>query len=539
MHRAILADDERRTRSAIRKLGDWEALGIEIVREVQDGDELWEAMLAERPDLILTDMRMPGLSGAELIKKLSEAHAPVRIIVVSGYDDFAYMKQAISSRVVDYILKPVHKEALNEALKNAVKEIDARKDTQEASLDVQRRLNESQPLLNESIFYQFLTGSKDSEEEFIRCLDIPGLSAQELRFTAVVLMIENFQEVADRRYKSNPDLLLFAMVNMVDELIAGQGKSFRSRHQDNELLMNFFKPLTQDEFALLLVNISGKLKEFLDVSILSGVGGSYTSPTDVKHSMNEARAALSQLNAKEGQFRISFYDKMKLHVRSPQIQIGSSERQLGAAIDTANIGFIKQTVTQVYMELAQSDYMSITNIRKLNADMLYQLERLVDTVEDKPAFISELTSLRHKILHELNLHFVLDCVLQFIESLTKYALKQRKERKVIYDIRDFLVHNYAKKHSLKELSDMFFLSKEYISKMFKEEFGMNLFEFIAMLKMEKAKQMLSSDDRKLREIVDALGFNDESHFSKAFKKYTGHSPRAYRDQWGANQLNNE
>ncbi|WP_173218679.1 response regulator [Paenibacillus alba] len=531
MHKAILADDERRIRNAIRKLGDWEEIGIQIVKEVQDGDELWESVASDAPDLVITDMRMPGLSGANLIKRLSEAYPGMKLIVMSGYDDFEYMKQAIASKVIDYLLKPVHKDALNEALRATVKEIASRNDNRQASLDVQRKLNESLPLLNENILNQFLNGSKGNEEEFIRCLDISNLPSKELGFTTVVLAIENYKDVADRKFRSDPYLLLFAIVNMADEVLKGWGKSFRSRQDDNEIIMIFYKSTAHDELLQLLEDVNDKLRQFLHVFVLIGVGSSYPSPIDLKHSLNEARAALSQLNTKEQSFRISVYDKMKLHARAPRIPAGINDKQLGAALDTGNVGLIKQTVEQAYRELSLSDYMSISDIRKLNADLLFQIERLVDAIEDKSGFISELTALRHKIGNELNLHFVQSSILQFIESLSRYEVTQRKERRVIYVIRDYLDQNYTRKHSLKELSDTFFLSKEYISRIFKEEFGMNLFEHIAALKIEKAGLMLISGDRKIREIVDELGFNDESHFSKAFKKHTGLSPRAYRDQW--------
>lgn len=529
-YQAILADDERRVRNAIVKQGDWEAFGIELVDEVQDGDALLEAVERQRPSLVLTDMRMPGLNGAELIRTLRDKYPSVQLIIISGYDDFAYMKQAISSRVVDYLLKPVRGDALNEALRQAVRELDARSREKEETINVQRKLNESLPLLNEDIFHQWLTGTNSGEEALLRSLNLP-CAPDEPGYTAVACIMDNFAEIAERRFRSNPHLLLYAVVNIANELFEGVGKWFRSRQQDRELIAILYRSLPRQTLDELLEKLSSQLLQLIDMIVLIGVGDSRTHPRQVRDSLNEARAALSLLHTGAKQASIAYYDRLDIPSPSARRQTDGSERRLSAAIDSGNLAFVRQTVDEVYEEASRSDYMSIAAIRKLNAELLHQLERLVDQVAEQRPFLAGLASLRLTVANELNLQFVRTSVVQFLDSLPGLEPRQRKEPKVISRIREYLEQEYMRKHSLKELSDRFFLSKEYISKMFKEEFGTNLFDFLASLKIERAKQLLAGTDAKLRQIVDELGFNDESHFSKAFKKHTGCSPKAYRDQF--------
>ncbi|GEM_PF-2425746 len=529
-YRAIVADDERRARSAIVKQAEWERHGIELIAEAQNGDELLEAVERERPDLVLSDMRMPGLHGAELIRTLRERYPHIQLIIISGYDDFAYMKQAITSRIVDYLLKPIRPEALHDALAQAVRELNARRQEQERSLHVQQRLNESLPLLSEDLFHQWMVGSTTSEEGLLRSLGLPD-RPQEAEYTAVACVMDNFAEVADNRFHANPHLLLYALVNMVNELLAGLGRCFRSRQQDSELILIMYRGLGHQELGELLDRLGGELKELLGITVLIGVGESRTRPHQTRDSLKEARAALSWLHAGQLENRTAFYALLQSTARATHHQAGSIERRLSSAIDSGSLAFIRQTVEEVYDEAGGAAGMSLASIRKLNADLLYQLERLVDQMEDQRAYLAELAALRLAVGSELNVPFVRRCVLKFLESVSRLEIKQRKERKVIYDIRDYLEQEYARKHSLKELSDRFYLSKEYISKMFKEEFGANLFVYLAELKIERAKRLLTGSEVKLRQIVDELGFNDESHFSKTFKKHTGYSPRSYRDQF--------
>ncbi|GBF71825.1 DNA-binding response regulator [Paenibacillus sp. 598K] len=531
-YRAIVADDERRVRSAIIKQANWETHGITLIGECQDGDDLLETVARERPELVLTDMRMPGLSGAELVRELRVLYPEMQLIVISGYDDFVYMKQAIASRVVDYLLKPVRREVLDEALGQAVRELEARQREREQTLDVRRRLNESLPLLSEDLFHQWMTGTRADEEALLRSLDLPHLPSG-AAYAAVVCTMDNLAEIAGRRFDANPHLLLYAIVNIVNELFDGQGKWFRSRQQESELIAVLYRPLDRELLAKLLEELERQLRQLLGIAVRMGVGNWRASPQLVRDSLHEARAALSWLHAGDHQARTAYYDQRQGLTRPGKDQTGGSERRLAAAVDSGSLTVIRQTVEAVYAEAEQSEYLSIASLRKLNSDLLYQLERLVDQMEDQRTFFAELASLRQQVVGELSPPFVQACAIQFLDSISRLDRKQRKERKVIYDIRDYLERDYRRKHSLKELSERFYLSKEYISKMFKEEFGANLFEYLAELKIDHAKQMLMNRDVKLRQIVDELGFNDESHLSKAFKKHTGCSPKAYREQIGS------
>ncbi|MFD0671041.1 response regulator [Cohnella sp. GCM10027633] len=126
MYRVLIIDDEPWSREVVKALGRWEALGFEIAGEAEDGNSGLARIEALRPDVVITDMRMPGLDGALLLKAMNERFPEVKIIVVSGYDDFVYLKQAVTSRATDYLLKPIDPEELNAALAKCGEELDKR-----------------------------------------------------------------------------------------------------------------------------------------------------------------------------------------------------------------------------------------------------------------------------------------------------------------------------------------------------------------------------------------------------------------------------
>ncbi|MCD1259645.1 response regulator [Paenibacillus athensensis] len=133
MYSILIIDDEPWSRQVVKSLGAWTELGLTIAGEAEDGREGLELIAALAPQIVLTDMRMPGLDGIELLRELNERYPELKIIVMSGYDDFLYLKQAIRSRAVEYLLKPISPEELNAALALCVRELDARQAAADAA----------------------------------------------------------------------------------------------------------------------------------------------------------------------------------------------------------------------------------------------------------------------------------------------------------------------------------------------------------------------------------------------------------------------
>jgi two-component system response regulator YesN len=125
MYTVLIIDDEPWSREIIKALGSWESLKLQVIGEAQDGTEGIRLTRELKPNIVVTDMRMPGLEGVELLKTMKEEFPCLKVIVMSGYNDFIYLKQAIRSRAIEYLLKPINQEELNTSLSQCVIEIEA------------------------------------------------------------------------------------------------------------------------------------------------------------------------------------------------------------------------------------------------------------------------------------------------------------------------------------------------------------------------------------------------------------------------------
>ncbi|CAH1202194.1 Regulator of RpoS [Paenibacillus allorhizoplanae] len=133
MYKVMIVDDEPWSRKVIKQLGEWDKLQLTIIGEAEDGTQGLQMVAELAPDIVVTDMRMPGIDGVELLKALNDKHPLLKIIVMSGYDDFVYLKQAIRSQAKEYLLKPVDPEELNAALAQCVRELQQAKQISEVS----------------------------------------------------------------------------------------------------------------------------------------------------------------------------------------------------------------------------------------------------------------------------------------------------------------------------------------------------------------------------------------------------------------------
>lgn len=131
MHKVLIVDDEPWSREVVKSLGDWESLRMKVIGEAEDGNEGLRLMQELGPDVLITDMRMPGIDGTELLKAVNERFPSLKIIIMSGYDDFIYMKQAIRSHAAEYLLKPIDPDELNTALRQCAAELE--EDAQKAN----------------------------------------------------------------------------------------------------------------------------------------------------------------------------------------------------------------------------------------------------------------------------------------------------------------------------------------------------------------------------------------------------------------------
>lgn len=512
MYKVLLVDDEILDLEGMKAFIPWNELGMEVVAAVNNGFAAWEIVENEAIDILVTDVRMPNMTGLELAKNALAKQRNLKIVFISGYQDFNYVKQALSLNACNYVLKPMDDSELIDSLLQVRNELDQEK----KKLHKENAIKEIFPIVKNEYMLQLLHGTVDpkTHELLLKEYGMDRLSWP--LYTAVL-------EMDDLAWKL-PSHLTEQKQRTMEHLY-----DILSRNIDH------LCRTAKERFALLvsepeqLLEIYGALdRERLPFSITIGVGEAALNWNELPRSYQEANEALD--------FKMFAGKGRLIHVS----EVERTEVEVAQSIDLQLDALLNATATydlvRIHDELAQLYQLAIklkskiviqsftmmvitkldNYLRMMNEDFFEMLELELHDLSIVQQFetIDDIHSWLRRRIYELS------------EKLQ--AKNQQKNRKVINEIIDEVKLNLQHNITLKDIADKYFFSPNYLGQLFKETTGRNFSEYIIMLRMEKASELLRKTNAKVYEIADQVGYRYLPYFSKQFKEWSGMSPLEYR-----------
>ena len=500
MYKVLLVDDERFIRKSIRNRVDWGKLGLSVEGEASNGVEALEMLELLRPQIVLVDIRMPLMDGLALIAEAQKRYPGIRYVITSAYSDFAYAKKAIQLGVEDYILKPIDEQELEKLLTRLVHEID-------------------EMLLAHRLKEQVLAGQNS-----------PKMKGS--RIAAIAFYVKESEGM--------------------DGILAGNLREKLVEEGRAELF--YLREYSCGECYVFLVNDDRIKEEQLRDAVEAvweriGAKKGAASWSDAVEETEIERAAGQAVRRLKRKIFCPGKKLLPRYVMAPDWEAKKAQRD-------ARQTKIREAMNSVYQHQMKDDY-------KMMEAELWQLPELIvhpdNTISVIEAAISELVILFRRIMggqgdeteSKILFHGVTgkDYLLRFeTQEELKEALTEiidgvlrrygRKEEQGIVDrVRAYIRDNYGEDLSTTELAGLFFLNSKYLSAVFKEKTGMNLTAYIEAVRMEKAKQLLRDGRLSVSEAALHTGYSDPNYFSKVFKRYTGLSPKLYREDGGKSEGN--
>jgi two-component system response regulator YesN len=535
----LIVDDEKHVRDAMKLLIDLDGLGVESIAEAADGQTAIELVQREKPAIILTDMIMPVTSGTQLLEWL-HANAPeCKTIVVSGHDDFSLVRHTVQYGGTDYILKPIDPDQLNKALAKAA--ADWRRQEEERSLDRQRsiEMNEIKPvfwdkqlsaLLQDS--GQFGHVSRRLESEF-------GMPADAAQGQIVSILLDTMDKRLKDKFGDSQDLLVFSLVNVCNEFLSRTRSGIAFRYWGgNEIVLLLWQRL--DRTRELLEEINEGMARTFRCRLHFGVGGVKRLPAGLGDSHREAWEALRQRNLLQ----------RNVWIHTPQddapalrpLSFADFEEDVRLAVISGSAEKIQAALQRWFDAVRRLDRITLEQIDYWWMEYVMFKNRWVQEFfpnpdELPPELRSAADTSRTVIALDEHGQFSIsrwqqDFTLRFVRFAGLLLNAQQKEKSNIREIAKFIEAHYREELSLHDIASRFFLSREYISRKFKQEFGVNLSDFLTEIRINKAKLLLLNPNLRISDVADAVGYQDEKYFSKVFKKACGCTPAEYRKQTG-------
>ena len=510
----LIADDEKNIRDGLKYILDWNALGYEIVGEAATGDEALSQILKLNPGLVLMDIRMPGLLGIDVISRAKKQGFNGRFIIISGFSDFMYAKEAIKLGVESYITKPIDEDEL-EASVTKIKEAINAEAHSKTSLANYKEKARSTILLD--ILHNELTPDASL------CTDL-RLTAPAYR----VVIYENYQrKVSKVEYKFS-DLL-------------------RVTNQDN----NSFEILSDDLGDVIILKgqfsidrFNDFLRHYEDVppqagspldNIFLAYGRIVYSPKDLYLSFNDVRTLIGRrFFCLQGQHTLG-PDELPLYeyARSPisEDKLKEFAKTLNDYIQSFNRNKVAETLYSL------EDYLfNVSNdpdsIRLSLADMYLQIKEKMNA--SYPDSVIPFPSNSDLISLIGNKYYLYEIIQYFGEQfeMIMNATGSSSRTSVFDDILFYINHNYSKTLKLESLAPLFGYNSAYLGKIFSKNVGENFNSYIDHVRIEKSKELLRENKLKVYEVSEAVGYKNVDYFHKKFKKYENLSPAEYRKKHG-------
>lgn len=542
--KVLIVDDEEHVRMAIRLLVNWTQYGVTQVDEAVDGEQAIAFMIIHPPQIIITDMVMPNVNGMKLMEWIKANCPETKLIAVSAHNDFNLVRHTMQHGGLDYILKPIDPDEVNDAVRRAVEAWKQEDEERYVHHIQQKQVNEYRPIIFEKLWSSLLddtasqlTALRRLQSEF----DLPR-NIQASQLAIAYLDLDTDEERLMQRFGEQSDLLYFSLVNIMNEVVSKltnvQGIAFRHWNVPGEIVIMLWNPHNQLE--QLLTNINEALFATLRHRLHYGISREQPFPQGVPASYQEARRGFHTRNL----LVKDVYQHRAIQDNSDDIEILKGIRlsdyfeHWKLAILSGNLAAIEAAADEFIRTVKQTCRITPLQIQKwaqewetLRTNIIH--EEAGDDAEQLLAQFSSqsfsrfgitggcfsITKWRQEWIHQLK---------ELSDAITNY---QSQEQHFIFDIAKYVDQHYQEDLSLHEIAQRFYVSREYISRKFKQQFGINLSEYLAQIRIQKAQLLLLNPHFRIAQIAAMVGYQDEKYFSKVFKKVTGMSPVAYRKQY--------
>lgn len=529
MYKLLILDDEPLVQAGIRSMLHWDDIDVTICGVASNGQLGWELMQQEQPDIILTDIKMPVMSGLDLLKKTREEypdyHYPAFIILTS-YEDFQLAKEAITYHAADYLVKiELTPDALKDSILRAIESIRSYTKPQEAqpalsSTDLQA--------LREKFFIRLLHNLYDSSEQFDllrQDLDIP------FSYVAYQCCYFEMHNPTIDSMTIEKQLTLYASSYQMLQEIAGKYVNAYFVTLDRKhgvIIVLYHAEPTDKELSFLsecLQQVSASLTNYYQTSLKCGIGSLVHAPLSISDSYQAARQAFRTLPDATGiaditDVTVDRHSTFNLSLVKDDLSRAFSE------YDEEVLDLVIEQICTLFTENPTHYVQALDaacNVLFLSISLMPNGEEVVSSL------YTDYSDGYRSIYAQKSTEQVIHWLKQFRDRLCQSFAEHKKEHRhhIVDNVKKYIEMHVTQKLNLNEVASVYGISPNYLSALFRKYNYCGYSEYVTERKIAEAKRMMQDENKKIYEIADALGFESAFYFSKVFKKVEGVSPSDY------------
>lgn len=503
MLHVMIVDDKKSILEGMKMLIDWGKYGFEITNTATNGTAAVEILRNQRIDLCITDMRMPQMTGLELIALGREISPHTQFIILSGYDEFEYAKRALEYQVCGYLLKPIDEDELI-ALLGKVK------------TNIKQHHDYSNHVFWKKVQNTF-TGEYDDFET--------DLSNSEL--CCVSLNAKEEKAISGQmHYRENEKFKQF-VIDFEKEFPTGSYDYIEKNINERVLILNLKE--IENTFDNILNNIKGMLELYAPEKFVVFVGKRVCKISESVISKNSIEV-LKNIMFYEFNRRFFVYDKEEDVTFSEEISDNDMFSGCVAAIKSGSDEDIKLAVYKAFDKAAHDR----VNVQKLYMHIYNIIFNICNTVIENGGDVT-------KVLYKWSIikKIPLPELVMFRDCFTELAIDLRDKLQELKSLNMFgnigIIVNYINENynnenlNLQWLSEQYHITSSYLGKLLKKKLGVSFNKYLTSVRINKAKELLSKSDYKVYEIAHMVGYNDPNYFHVKFIETENLTPAKYRE----------
>ncbi len=509
-YNVIIADDEKIICDSMKKIIDWESLELVVAATAYDGKTLLDMIELHKPRIVIADIKMPGVSGLDVVQYTMDMGIDIEYIIVSGYSDFEYVKIAMNNGVDEYLLKPISKVELIQALERCVNRVRKKCEQERLKEMIEENERRTKASLKQQVLREMLLGTSLFTIEMYKYCEIDKLENDSYIMISFVDISEGYSQKNQIRLFELCELFLSKLNVLFATTVGNENVIICKNNQKDiiikcvdELLENYKVIYERDAFCVIS-----------DEFNLKDINTKYLS---LKKTLSN-----SFLHSKE---RFIFESKDDVLANNDYLELEMFDGVVNA-VKMCDYTFIYSLVDDFFDKMQQMNFNNDT-MRIKCMEWIFRV--YLKLGEKNNESISSVVAIIQK---SMDLEDIKQTIRDFFELLSKKYVDDNhlSTKQIVEKIEEIVRTQYKDSElTIRKIGENYlYLTPDYISRIFKQQTGIGLNQYINDYRIKKAKELLKDSNFKIYEIAEMSGFgNNPQYFSHVFKKSTGLSPKEY------------
>ncbi len=532
MYKLLIVDDETEIAEDISTSIDWEKEGIEVCGCASNGLEAIDIINALKPDIVILDINMPVVNGLELMQKIHEEKLDIQFIILSGYDEFEYARKAMGLGAKSYLLKPCMPHDILYAVLTVKELLDASRKKVRLLDYYEDYFQYSLPQVKENFLVKLVKGYIKNRGRILEEIERYNINLPESNLAAVVFeVLERSSQVGGSDAR-NADSLKSCIADAASSLEASSPVITDPFACDDYIV---FLCSTKTGFPShgpvhFFDRMRRLLKQKYNVQVLIGIGAFVKSYEDLPESYTSSVSAIRKAHFFE-ENRIITYDEMLREEQNTSFYPSQEEADILNSLHAVDKASILRKVDDLYHSVLLQGVRKKEYVKEVSIMLIKNvIQSCLDEQMDMQAMLNEQMKLFDNIVSCETMSRLKEIVSDFLCKAAGLSAQQNNANNLVSIAINYIHKNYSRELNLETLAQQVFITPGYLSILFKQETGINFIDYLHKYRIQMSKKLMKDPQYKIYKISGMVGFRNAKHFSQVFKKYTGLTPKEYREQ---------